>query len=106
MVDYICDHPDPVKVLLTKAEGSSYENFVHHMVEVEVDATLRYMEVLRRQGRKVPELDRALCHIIASGMFSGIFEVVIHDMPREKARSYLDYLNEFYTAGWMRWMEA
>ena len=106
MVDYICDHPDPVKVLLTKAEGTSYEHFVHNMVEVEVDATLRYMEVLRRQGRKVPELDRALCHIIASGMFSGIFEVVIHDMPRENARSYLDYLNEFYTAGWMRWMEA
>ena len=49
MVDYICDHPDPVKVLLTKAEGTSYENFVHNMVEVEVDATLRYMEVLREK---------------------------------------------------------
>src|SRR5699024_10391459 len=40
MVDYICSHPEPVKLLLTKAEGTSYEHFVHNMVEVEVDSTL------------------------------------------------------------------
>ena len=105
MVDYICSHPEPVKVLLTRAEGTSYENFIHNMVEVEVDATLHYMEVLRRLGRQVPELDRALCHIAASGMLNGIFEVVIHDMPREKALSYVERLREFYTAGWEKWME-
>ena len=75
------------------------------MVEVEVDATLHYMEVLRRLGRQVPELDRALCHIAASGMMNSIFEVVIHDMSREKALSYVDRLREFYTAGWKKWME-
>ncbi len=105
MVDYICAHSEPVKVLLTKAEGTSYENFVHNMVNIEVDATLHYMDVLRRLGRQVPQLDRSLCHIAASGMFSGIFEVVIHDMPRDQALSYVDRLREFYTAGWLRWME-
>lgn len=105
MVDYICDHPEPVKVLLTRAEGTGYENFLHNMVEVEVDSTLRYMEVLRRLGRPVPELDRALCHIAASGMLSSIFEVVVHDMPREQALSYANRLRDFYTAGWLKWME-
>ena len=76
------------------------------MVDVEVDATLRYMEVLRHLGRQVLALDRDLCHIVASGMFSGIFEVVIHDMPRDTALRYVDQLREFYTAGWMKWMEA
>ena len=85
MVDYICSHPEPVKLLLTKAEGTSYEHFVHNMVEVEVDATLQYFAVLRRLGRPVPALDRELCHIAASGMFSAIFEVVIHDMPQARA---------------------
>ena len=56
MVDYICDHREPVKLLLCKAEGTSYEHFVHNMVEVEVEYTLRYMDVLRRLGREVPEL--------------------------------------------------
>ncbi len=105
MVDYICSHPKPVKLLLTGAEGTSYEHFVHNMVEVEVDVTLQYWDVLRRLGRPVPVLDRALCHIVASGMFSAIFEVVIHDTPRKKALEYVDRLREFYTAGWMKWME-
>ena len=106
MVDYICAHPKPIKLLLTKAEGTSYERFVHNMVDVEVESTLNYMDVLRRLGRQVPDLDRDLCHIVASGMFSGIFEVVIHDMPREKALRYVDYLRDFYTAGWLKWTES
>ena len=105
MVDYICAHPEPVKLLLTKAEGTSYERFVHNMVDVEVESTLNYMDVLRRLGRRAPDLDRDLCHIVASGMFSGIFEVVIHDMTRDKALHYVDRLREFYTAGWLKWME-
>ena len=36
MLDYICDHREPVKLLLCKAEGTSYEHFVHNMVEAEV----------------------------------------------------------------------
>ena len=102
MVDYICDHREPVKLLLCKAEGTSYEHFVHNMVEVEVEYTLHYIEVLRRLGYAYPELDEQLCHIIASGMFNGTFEIVIHDMPKERAMRYVDQLRDFYTAGWLK----
>ena len=106
MVEYICQHRQPVKLLLTRAEGTGYEHFVHNMVEVEVEYTLQYMEVLRRLGRDIPELSQSLCHIIASGMMSGIFEIVIHDMPREQAVRDVDQLCDFYTAGWLKLMGA
>ena len=104
MVDYICAHREPVKLLLCCAEGTSYEHFVHNMVEVEVEYTQRYMEVLRRLGRDIPVLDKSLCHIIASGMFNGIFEIVVHDMPRDQAMQDVDRLRAFYTAGWSKLM--
>ena len=104
MVDYICQHREPVKLLLTRAEGTSYEHFVHSMVEVEVEYTLRYMGVLRRMGRDIPQMSRSLCHIIASGMFNAIFEVVIHDMPYEQALRDVEQLQAFYTAGWSKLM--
>lgn len=104
MVDYICDHREPVKLLLTRAEGTGYENFVHNMVEVEVEYTLRYLEVLRRLGRSIPELSRSLCHIIASGMFNGLFEIVVHDMPREQALRDVEQFRSFYTGGWLKLM--
>ena len=104
MVDYICQHREPVKLLLCRAEGTSYEHFIHNMVEVEVDSTLRYMEVLRRLGKDIPPLSRSLCHIIASGMFNGLFEIVIHDMPREQAFQDVTQFRSFYTAGWLELM--
>lgn len=106
MVDYICQNREPVKLLLCRAEGTGYESFVHNMVEVEVEYTLRYMEVLRRLGRRVPTLSRSLCYIIASGMFNGLFEVVIHDMPYEQALRDVKQLRAFYTAGWLELVGA
>lgn len=82
--DWMGQHREPVKLLLTRSEGTSYERFVHNMVEVEVEYTLQYMEVLRHLGKDIPVLDKSLCHIIASGMMGGIFEIVVHDMPREQ----------------------
>ena len=104
MVDYICQHREPVKLLLCRAEGTSYQHFVHNMVEVEVEYTLKYMDVLRRLGKDIPDLSSSLCHIIASGMFNGLFEIVVHDMPREQARQYMAQFRSFYTAGWLKLM--
>ena len=104
MVEYICQHRQPVKLLLCRAEGTSYEHFVHNMVEVEVESTLQYMEVLRRLGRDIPDLNRSLCHIIASGMFNGLFEIVIHDMPLEQALRDVEQFRSFYTGGWLKLM--
>ena len=95
MVDYICEHREPVKLLLCRSEGTSYEHFVHNMVVVEVEYTMKYMEVLRRLGQDIPELDEQMCHIIASGMFNGVFEIVVHDMPKNKALRYVDQLGTF-----------
>ena len=54
MVDYICDHREQVKLLLCKAEGTSYEHFVHNMVEVEVEYTLQYLECYTVWGMTAP----------------------------------------------------
>ena len=100
MLDYVYQHPEAFKLLVCKAQGTGYENFIHNMVEIEVEATQRFMEVLRGQGRDIPELDDQLCHIIASGMFHGIFEVVVHDMPYDRAKHYVKQLQDFFLAGW------
>ena len=69
-----------------------------------MDSTLQYMDVLRRLGKDIPRLNRSLCHIIASGMFNGLFEIVIHDMPREQAFQDVAQFRSFYTAGWLNLM--
>ena len=42
--------------------------------------------------------------ILYCGMFNGIFEIVVHDMPRDQAMRDVDQLRAFYTAGWSKLM--
>lgn len=102
IIDYIYEHFDEFKLLICKSEGTSYENFVHNMVEIEVEQTLAFIDVLRSQGKNVPNMEKAVCHMIVSGMFSGIFELIQHDMKKENARKYVSELQDFYIAGWSK----
>ena len=90
MVTYIYEHFDAFKLLICSADGTEYENFIHTLVEVEVKATHQFIAVLE--------------HMLISGMFSGFFEIVVHDMPQEQAAEYIKELREFYTAGWTKIM--
>lgn len=100
MAEYIYENFDAVKLLICCAEGTKYENFIHEMVEIEVDYTHRFVAVLRGLGQRVPDIDSQLEHILVSGMFSAFFEMVVHDMPRKQAVKYVKELRAFYTAGW------
>ena len=104
MVDYVYEHKDPVKILFSCAEGTSYDNFIHNMVEIEEEATLSYLDILRQMRKDIPTLDKSLCHIIASTMFDSIFEIVIHDIPYDEAKRNIKLLRDFYSAGWQRLM--
>ena len=71
IVDYIYEHFDEFKLIICKSEGTSYENFIHNMVEIEVEETYQFIDALRSQGKDVPTIEKAVCHMIVSGMFSG-----------------------------------
>lgn len=102
MIDYMYDHYDVFKILICCSDGTKYENFVHDMVEIEVDSTLEY---IKKNYDNAYDIDKRLCHMIASGMFGGIFELIEHDMPRDDAKQFVATLREFNHAGWLKLIE-
>lgn len=104
MMEYEYENKDVFKLLLCCAEGTKYENMVHEMVEIEVDATHAFAENAKKLGYPEYRVDPTLEHILVSGMFTAFFEMIIHDVPFEKATAYLQELRDFYTAGWKRIM--
>ncbi|MEL7565492.1 MAG: TetR/AcrR family transcriptional regulator [Clostridiales bacterium] len=101
-IAYIYDHFDEFKLLITCAEGTAFSDFVHDLVEIEVEYSLKFIESTGNDalssGRATPEL----LHIISSAFFSAIFEVVKHNMTKKAADSYINSLNQFFTAGWKK----
>lgn len=104
IIDYIYDHLDAFKLIISCSEGTRYENFIHEIVETEVEATHDFITVMKGLGKEVPSTDPQLEHILVSGMFAAFFELVVHDMPIDQAKKYIWDLRDFYTAGWVKIM--
>lgn len=104
MTDYIYRHLNAFRLILSCSEGTKYEHIVHNMVEIEVSATHKFAKILEKLGGPKYNVDPQLEHMLCSGLFSAYFELVIHDMPYEKAKEYVRNLRAFYTAGWQKIM--
>lgn len=104
MIDYLYENRTAFLLVLTCSEGTKYASFMDEIVRIEVDATHRFYGVLRSQGISVPDIDPDLEHVIVSGMFASYFELIIHDLPREKSREYVRQMYIFQAAGWSKLM--
>ena len=104
MLKFAYENRDVFHLLLCSAEGTRYENMEHEMVEIEIEATHTFVNATKGVVNCEYNIDKALEHILVSGLFTAFFEMIIHDVPYEKATEYLEKLREFYTAGWQKIM--
>ncbi len=104
MLLYAYEHLEKFKLILCHSEGTRFSDLIDTMVEIETKGTHDYLEVLKKLGRPAPPIDERLEHILITGMFNTFFELIIHEMPLEEAKHYLEEMRAFYTAGWMKIM--
>lgn len=100
MVNYIYDHYKDFKILACSGEESLYAAFMDRLVELDTETTYRYIEAVGNDAVEAGRLTPEIMHMINTACFTGIFEIVRHDMDREAAKHYVDRLCRFYRAGW------
>ncbi len=101
-VEYIYENHDAFKLILCKSSGTKHENFVHELVELQVDKTLLYHEELKKIGKLQGNIDRDLFHIFTSAYHESLFEIIRHDIKKEDALGYIEKISNFFTAGFER----
>ena len=99
LLDYIYDHFDEFRLLLDGAEGTQFACFLDELVDIEVDYTYKYMEVIGCESVKSGLVTEEFIHIIVTAYFNGMFEVVRHNMDRAAAHRYIKMLNCYHMAG-------
>ena len=102
MVDYIYDHYDNFRLLLKCGDSGKFELFIHNMVDREMKSSLNYIEKMKENGVKIPAVEESLMHMIYTGFFSSVFQIIEHDIDKETAKKNVHRLREFYTGGWER----
>ena len=98
--EYAFNHKDAFRLILNASEGTEFENFVHNLVEQEIEITHIFYKEMEAQGYKPYAFDPTLEHIIISGEFAAIFELIIHDIPFEEGINCAQKIHDFYEAGW------
>ncbi len=99
-VAFMYDHFDEFKLILCRAEGTGYADFIEVLVDLEVDRSEEYYSLLRKNGMLSGSMTRQLHHMITRAYFTAVCETIVHDMPREEAMKYVDELAIFFHSGW------
>ena len=106
MLDYIYDHFEEFQILLDGAGGTRFSSFLDQLVNIEVDYTYKYMEVIGCESVKSGLVTEEFIHIVVTAYFNGMFEVVRHHMPKADAVKYLRLLNRYHMQGFTTIFDA
>jgi len=98
-VQYIYRHFDEFRLLFL-SDQTVYEDFLHTLIQLEVDGTLRYLAEAKRLGNPVRFLEEQELHMIAGAQFSFLYEIVSHQIPEEDGLRYTATMERFLLAGW------
>ena len=104
IVDYVYDNYESFRLLLKCGDSGKYADFIHNMVEREIQSTEKYIETMRKAGFNIPDIDKILLHMVSTGFFSSVFQIIEHDIDKDTAKKNISQLKEFQTGGWEKLM--
>ena len=100
MREIIYPHMEEYRLLLTKAQGTEYENFLHDLVEQHQREMERFLPVIKENGFPMREISRNELHLLLSAYVTALFEPVVHGWNHEEAMRCLDAVEAFFLPGW------
>lgn len=100
ILEVVYPNYDAFKLLICRAEGTKYADYLHELVMLEQEETLAFMEEAKKRGVPVKDVCPEELHLLMSAYVTALFEVVVHDFPKEEAGHYLETFQAFFYPGW------
>ena len=100
MRDLIYPNMEEYRLLLTRAQGSPYENFLHDLTERHQNQMLQFLPFLQERGFTPRRIDPQELHLLLSAYTTALFEPVVHGYSQEDAFRCLETVEAFFLPGW------
>ena len=100
MRDLIYPNMEEYRLLLTKAQGSPYENYLHDLTQRHQEQMLSFLPMLQEKGYVPLMIDAKELHLLLSAYTTALFEPVIHGYSEEEAYRCSEMLEAFFLPGW------
>lgn len=99
LVRYIYRHFDEFRLLFL-SDQTICADFLHMLIQLDVDSTRRYFAEALRRGYSLQVLDEQELHILANAQFSVLPELISHGIPEDQALRSALTVERFFVAGW------
>lgn len=100
IMEYVYENFDAFKLIVCKAEGTRYENFLHDAAQIGEESTLAFMEQFASGGKKLNDFRMKEFHLLITAYIDAIFQAVQHDFTKDEALHYAETLDQFFSFGW------
>ena len=100
-IDYLFDNFDVFTLLLTKSAGSTHEHFQEEICELytkNCEDTFKWMYKNGIASKKVPSMT---VHFMASTIINAYCDIILHNMQKKDAATYITNIMEFTRYGSM-----
>ena len=104
MRELIYPRMDEFSMIINKAKGSKYEDFLNELVTDHQERLMPHLRMLRDAGYKVRDISEDELHMLITAYCSALFEPVAHGYSLENALKYLSTVEEFFMPGWKNLM--
>ncbi len=106
MRDLVYPNMEEYRLLLTRAQGSPYENFLHDLTQKQQSLMMEFMPMISGRGCLPRKIDSRELHLLLSAYTTALFEPVIHGYTQEEAYRCLKIVEEFFLPGWKKILGA
>ena len=95
LVDFLYDHHDELTLLMTRSEGTRYENFLGGLQNLsQTHTTMR----INTSPVQLPIASAAL-NALMNAYYRAVFEILLADLPKEETYNALMDIQRFYQNG-------
>lgn len=100
LVDYIYAHWDVFRLLVRCSDNVCFDEMLNRIIEMEVRYTYRFLESTDNPALSGGNLTPMLAHMLSNAYYSGLFEIVRHEMTKDDAMAYVRRFRRFFVSGW------
>ena len=100
VLDVMYQQPETFRLLICRAAGTPYENWVHDLIEQSADRMMCFLRDCKAQGIAVREVQRDEMHMLVSAYCAALIQPIEHGYDKADAERYLKTIIDFFTPGW------
>ena len=99
--NYMFENKDAFVLLLTKAAGSTHENFLEEVSDIYTENVIATVNWMKEKYNVTKPIDDMSLHVFSNTVINAYAEVILHNMDMAEAEIFMSNIQEFFHFGFM-----